>query len=500
MWIKEVANELISKNPKKKKYTIQVGISTTGRIHVGNAREVLIAFFVNSYLQKLGYKTKFLLSFDDYDRLKKIPYGGDTNIYSQYLGKPNYLAPSVDSKDEEGYAATFERIFLQELASLDIFPQPIYQWEKYTNGSYKKYIELFYNRRSELNSCIQKFKTKNQDNICGAEFVPFILYCENCNSSNVSFESLSDDSLTYHCSMCGTTKMLRIPEIKNAKLIFKADWAMRWVYEKVDFEPNGKAHMDKNGAFRVASEIAQQFLSFQPPFSIPYEFVKLKGSNARMSKSEGNIITLTDLLEIFSPEMILWQYIRTNPSSELYLCDDEWVKNIYAEYEQFIKDAIQQPDNEEMQLICDLCRINPLEVTPTFKMLLDYIPFCDGCVANLPHFMPIDIVGSPTIRKANYAMNWYKKMSKSVYTLTVQGKDFLQYLLNRMEIDRPATARQLIDIIAEALTVNNLKNYSMLYQLLFGVENGPRLSKIIDVYGIDWFCKRLEEANERASA
>ena len=500
MWVEDIVNELISKNPGKSEFVIQVGISTTGRIHVGNAREVLIAYFVNSYLNKLVYQTKFSLSFDHYDRLKKIPFDGSADIYSPFIGKPNYLAPAPNSDCGCGYAAMFEHVFLRELASLNVFPEPIYQWKKYTQGAYRDYIKIFYKQRRELYACIQSFKTRNLDVAYDTAFVPFIMYCENCNSSYVKFESLLDDAITYHCCSCGNTKTVSVSEIRTAKLIFKADWAMRWDYEKVDFEPNGKAHMDKNGAFNVASEIAKKFLHRQPPLSIPYEFVKLKGDCTRMSKSAGNIITLTELLDIFPPEMVLWQYIRVNPNSELYLSTDEWVKSIYAEFERFIKTASLCANNREVKIICDLCGINLSETTPTFKALADYIPFCDGKISNLSFFLDINLNDKATYNKAKYAMNWSKKMNKlkESYVLSSEEIEFLKELYMKTKLSKLATTEQLMKIILDVMHSKQLKNYSVLYKVLFGLVSGPKLSKIIDIYGVEWFCKRLENANEEA--
>ena len=72
-WAYEVAHELIRKHPNKEMFVCASGISPSGSVHIGNFREIVTTYFVVRALQDLGKKTRFIFSWDDYDRFRKVP-------------------------------------------------------------------------------------------------------------------------------------------------------------------------------------------------------------------------------------------------------------------------------------------------------------------------------------------------------------------------------------------------------------------------------------------
>ena len=71
-WADEVAQQIIEKYGDKDVYTVASGVSPSGIIHMGNLREVLTPFFVVKALKDKGKNVRFILSFDEYDRLRKV--------------------------------------------------------------------------------------------------------------------------------------------------------------------------------------------------------------------------------------------------------------------------------------------------------------------------------------------------------------------------------------------------------------------------------------------
>ena len=72
-WSEEIAEELIRRNPDKEEYVCAAGVSPSGSVHIGNFRDFATPLFVVKALQKLGKKAKLLVSWDEYDRCRKIP-------------------------------------------------------------------------------------------------------------------------------------------------------------------------------------------------------------------------------------------------------------------------------------------------------------------------------------------------------------------------------------------------------------------------------------------
>ena len=79
-WAYEVAHELIRKHPNKETFVCASGISPSGSVHIGNFREIVTTYFVVRALQDLGKKTRFIFSWDDYDRFRKVPKNIDLSF------------------------------------------------------------------------------------------------------------------------------------------------------------------------------------------------------------------------------------------------------------------------------------------------------------------------------------------------------------------------------------------------------------------------------------
>ena len=73
-WIDETVQNLIKSNPNKEEFVCAAGISPSGPIHIGNFREFLTAYFVHQGLKMAGKKSRFIMSFDNFDRLRKVRY------------------------------------------------------------------------------------------------------------------------------------------------------------------------------------------------------------------------------------------------------------------------------------------------------------------------------------------------------------------------------------------------------------------------------------------
>ena len=72
-WSEKIAQEIVKRNPDKPEYVCAAGISPSGSIHIGNFRDVATSYFVVRALRKMGKKARLLFSWDEFDRLRKIP-------------------------------------------------------------------------------------------------------------------------------------------------------------------------------------------------------------------------------------------------------------------------------------------------------------------------------------------------------------------------------------------------------------------------------------------
>src|SRR5215470_17647364 len=61
------------------------GISPSGPIHLGNLREVMTVHLVSEELRARGWTVDHIHSWDDFDRLRKVPAGVSPD-FARYIG------------------------------------------------------------------------------------------------------------------------------------------------------------------------------------------------------------------------------------------------------------------------------------------------------------------------------------------------------------------------------------------------------------------------------
>ena len=107
-WSEKIANEIVRRSPDKDEYVCAAGISPSGSIHIGNFRDIVTSYFVCLSLRKLGKKARLLFSWDEYDRLRKVPVNvaAITEGFEKYIGMPYAEIP-----DPYGCHATYAEHF-----------------------------------------------------------------------------------------------------------------------------------------------------------------------------------------------------------------------------------------------------------------------------------------------------------------------------------------------------------------------------------------------------
>ena len=72
-WAEKIAEEIIKNKPNKEEYVCAAGISPSGSVHIGNFRDVATSYYVVRALRQKGKKARLLFSWDEFDRLRKVP-------------------------------------------------------------------------------------------------------------------------------------------------------------------------------------------------------------------------------------------------------------------------------------------------------------------------------------------------------------------------------------------------------------------------------------------
>lgn len=358
-WVSRFADEVIAEATKRapgKTIVCASGLSPSGPVHLGNLREVMTPHFVADEIRRRGHDVVHVLSWDDYDRLRKVPVGIDP-AWNEHIGKPLSHVPAPPGSTYPNWAEHFKAPMIEAMRRLGIEVRAISQTQMYTSGAYREQILLAMRERERIDGVLGRYRTKKKaavsetadeaereqaegsgaasedDGGTAAGYFPYKPYCSSCDRDLTTVTSYDDESteLSYVCQ-CGHRETVLLREHNRGKLVWKVDWPMRWAFERVDFEPSGVDHSSPGSSFVVGSQLVREIFGAEPPIGPMYAFVGISGM-AKMSSSKGGVPTASDALEIMEPALLRWLYARRRPNQAFNVAFDQEIHRLYDEWD-----------------------------------------------------------------------------------------------------------------------------------------------------------------------
>ena len=525
-WADQLADEIIRRKPDKEEYVCAAGISPSGSVHIGNFRDIATSYFVCRALQKKGKKAKLLFSWDEFDRLRKVPknvsdYLGN-NSFEQYIGCPYVDIPDPFGK-ETSYAAHFEKEFMASVERFGIQMEYRYQAKEYRSGRYAEYIIFALKNRDKIFSILDSHRTQDAMEEERKNYYPVSIFCPHCHKDSTKIVSLSEDCTRAHyvCE-CGHEGDFDFTKDFNCKLQWKIDWPMRWKAEGVDFEPGGKDHASKNGSYDTAKDISKQVFGYDPPLFQGYEFIGIKGSVGKMSGSSGLNMTPDFLLKLYPPEMILWLYAKTEPLKAFDFCLSDEILRQYFEFGKMVGAVRAGTADENTKRIIENSLIAGRNFVPVpMSQLVDL-----GSVVDFnPDMMEklFQKIGTPYTKeefselfeKAKFWLktcspeseyiilkkrNWkyWRTMAEPERACVRALHDYIAaggYTLDSLQSELYAIPKQVFPDKAEdknALKQVQSKFFQDVYNLILGRDRGPRLYLYLFAVDADRYLRLLD--------
>ena len=519
-WSFELAHEILRRYPDRKEYVVASGISPSGSVHIGNYREFVTQYYVAKALKSMGKKVREIFSWDEFDRFRKVPKNFPAD-YAQYVGKPYVDIPSPYSQGESS-AKYFEREFegaLQKLGMNEIPVQMIYQADEYRSGRYGKQIAMAIKKRKQIYDIIMSFKTQDGDEGARESYYPLNIYCPVCGKDTTTVVAFDEktDVLTYRCQ-CGHEHAVDVKTANNIKLVWKVDWPMRWQAENVCFEAAGIDHHSEGGSFDVCSRIAREIFGIEPPVSVCYAWVGIRGVGD-MHSSSGINLTPNQLLKVYEPEILRYLYAKYPVGDAFDFGFDDTIIRHYAEFDRNLaRYLVKDPTLDEYdRVVYDLClmpkskgdRVNfgtLATVAPLagFNRDLTKTMLARANVTTLGNFD--DRFDKVQFWLENYQPNRIYQLlpqfNATYYqTLTAEQKDVVKQLADFLKSARDEKAIQefLYQIINDpqlAKKENQKRQqtyFKIFYNLLFGRDDGPRLYLYLAAADPKSYAKLLSE-------
>ncbi|MFJ6666013.1 lysine--tRNA ligase [Streptomyces sp. NPDC091383] len=365
-WVSRFADEVIEESERRapgKPVVVASGLSPSGPIHLGNLREVMTPHLVADEIRRRGHQVRHLISWDDYDRYRKVPAGiaGVDESWAEHIGKPLTSVPAPKGSAFANWAEHFKAAMVESLAEMGVEFDGISQTAQYTSGVYREQILHAMKHRGDIDAILDQYRTKpkakkqqqkavdeaeleaeegsgaaaeDDGSAGGAGYFPYKPYCGDCGKDLTTVTSYDDDTteLSYVCTACSFTETVRLSEFNRGKLVWKVDWPMRWAYEGVIFEPSGVDHSSPGSSFQVGGQIVGIFGGEQP-IGPMYAFVGISGM-AKMSSSRGGVPTPGDALKIMEPQLLRWLYARRRPNQSFKIAFDQEIQRLYDEWDK----------------------------------------------------------------------------------------------------------------------------------------------------------------------
>ncbi|MFF4408941.1 lysine--tRNA ligase [Streptomyces sp. NPDC001404] len=373
-WVSRFADEVIAEAERRapgKPIVVASGLSPSGPIHLGNLREVMTPHLVADEIRRRGHQVRHLISWDDYDRYRKVPAGvpGIDESWAAHIGKPLTSVPAPAGSEYPNWAEHFKAAMVAALAELGIEYDPISQTEQYTSGVYREQILHAMKHRGDIDAILDQYRTKDKatgqpkakpqqkqqkpvdeaeleaaegsgaaaedDGSAGAAgYFPYKPYCGACERDLTTVTGYDDATteLAYTC-VCGHSETVLLSEFNRGKLVWKVDWPMRWAYEGVVFEPSGVDHSSPGSSFVVGGQIVRKVFGGEQPIGPMYAFVGISGM-AKMSSSKGGVPTPGDALKIMEAPLLRWLYARRKPNQSFKIAFDQEIQRLYDEWDK----------------------------------------------------------------------------------------------------------------------------------------------------------------------
>jgi lysyl-tRNA synthetase class 1 len=498
-WADRVARKITD---SKRPAVLSTGISPSGEIHIGNMREVLTADAVFRSLRRTETGARMNYVADNFDPLRKVYPFLDEKKYAPLVGRPLSEIP-CPCEDHESYAEHFLEPFLEALDRLRVEAEVERADQMYKSGRMTPYILQALEARERIASILTELTGKEVRD----DWSPFNPLCAGCgriDRARVVEYSAARETVTYRCA-CGATGEL--PMAGGGKLVWRIDWPARWMMLGVTVEPFGKDHATRGGSYDTGARIVREVFGGEPPFPIPYEWIRLKG-RGDMSSSRGNVLSINQILEVVPPEALRYLVIRERPEKTIGFDPGLPLLQLVDEMD----DAANLRRDERSVALSHAGGFVPLGVP--YKHL---VVVAQAAGFDAPKMIEIlRRTGYPGIRpeavaeRAVYARRWLERfapeelrfsvrdsMPAEAKALSEEQRAFLGRLGSGLDdgMDGEAVHRLIYEIAGQFDKARVAGLFQAIYLSLLGKPRGPRAGWFIALLGPAFCAGRFREAS-----
>ncbi len=505
-WLHQIADELERVHPSGA-ILVSSGVSPSGKYHIGTLREVLTADAVLLILRKRGREVHHVHFVDDLDGLRKVP-AGVPEEFSKYLGKPVCDVPSPEP-DADSYANYYLSDFINNVDVLGIDMEIVRSHEKYRSGYFIPSIEKALMNITNARRVLEEVSGRR----LGEEWSP-IQVNEDGYLKKRPFVSLNTTAKqVVYKDVEGQEQTIGYDK-GDVKLDWRLDWPARWWQLEVDVEPFGRDHATKGGSYDTGAALVKSVFGGEAPLPVPYQFINRSGETKKMSKSAGNTVTISELLEVLPPEIVRYFVLRYQPSKQLFFDETSGVVRLIDEYAELLAKPNKTEKDELLLYVCTstIKGGNTISNVPFSHLVASYQAALRDKAKTLDiirrteHASTVHQQEEVIIKELDFIDAWLNKwapedvkfeLRKSLESLqlTDQQKDYLTQLAAKVEA-APTDAdgewfHQTIYELKDKSGLPPQELFQTLYEVLIAQQSGPRAGWFLSILPRDWLITRL---------
>ncbi len=508
-WYDMMAKKVISREQTlgrdMSRVRTEMGLGASGFPHIGSLGDASRSYAVTLALKDFNCNSELVAFCDDKDGLRKVPTGLSKDM-EKYLG---YSVSSIPDPFgcHESYGKHMSSLLLDALDKCGIQYTYYSAKEVYEKGLLLKEIRTILTNAKKIGEIVKE--EVGQETY--TEVLPFFAVCEKCGHLYTTRAHKFDpktDKVTYKCegleirgrliAGCGYEGEVDIKS-GEGKLTWKSEFAARWKSLDIRFEAYGKDIAD---SVRINDRICREVLKFEPPSHAKYEMFLDKGGK-KISKSAGNVFTPQVWFNYGSPQSLLLLMLKRFVGTRtLDVYDIPTYMNELDHMEDVYFGNKQVSEKEKMRLtgLFEYCYL----MKPPKKASV-HVPY--NLMAFLVKMAPIECLknyvadklqsygylqknqslDAGLLQRIDYALNWtrdFEEIKETKTELTIEERKAITNFVEKLQTEDDPDKIQ--NAIFNAAKNNGLKPgafFKVLYQVLMGVPQGPRLGPYVLAMG-----------------
>ncbi|MBX4188630.1 lysine--tRNA ligase [Candidatus Saccharibacteria bacterium] len=504
-WLDKVVDEIVAAHPEGD-ILVSSGVSPSGVYHVGTLREVLTADAILLALRERGRDVRHVHVVDDLDPLRKIPAGVDAAGFEKYIGVPLCVVPAPDGK-ASSWADYYFKDFAKSVKKLGLDMETIRSHKKYQAGFFVPAIELVLSKIDNARKVITTVSGRQLDE----NWSPVQIKEDDYLKSRRFLGIDTGRKLVRYEDKNGREKEANYAK-GDVKLYWRLDWPARWWLMGVNVEPFGRDHATKGGSYDTGVGLMKSVFGEKPPLPVPYNVINRTGQTKKMSKSSGDTLAISDMLEVLPPEVLRYFILRHAPDKLLFFDENDGLIKLFDDFAALLAKEDKTPEDEQLIRVSlgnipqsTISNIPFSHLVASYQAALRDPEGTMDIIRRTEHKATVEAQEETIRNELKFIDSWLKNWAPDDIKFELSPKpprilsepeiNFLTALAKKIE-QAPADAdgewfHKAIYEFKDSSGLAPKQLFTTLYKVIIGQEHGPRAGWFLSILPRDWLIRRL---------